>query len=166
MTITVSSRGTLSLAERSPLETARERFQFTPLQSALRKGNFAVCGRRPKALPLETASWAQLDQLLFLMFSALIYRLKLNLYISTLNSQLSTLNYNLQAQPACCDIIYHIHTGGIFLPPFIFLISPTTSPFRRIIEKRFIISISQLNISAVFHISESSAAEPINAAAV
>ena len=28
------------------------------------EGDFSVCGRRPKALPLDFASWAQLDQLM------------------------------------------------------------------------------------------------------
>ncbi|MBD5146836.1 MAG: hypothetical protein HDT21_13150, partial [Ruminococcus sp.] len=28
------------------------------------KGNFALCGARPKAPPLDFASWAQLDQLM------------------------------------------------------------------------------------------------------
>ncbi|MBD5144852.1 MAG: hypothetical protein HDT21_02900 [Ruminococcus sp.] len=29
-----------------------------------RGGDFAACGRRPKAPPLDFASWAQLDQLM------------------------------------------------------------------------------------------------------
>ncbi|MBD5146427.1 MAG: hypothetical protein HDT21_11050, partial [Ruminococcus sp.] len=28
------------------------------------EGSFAACGRRPKAPPLDFASWAQLDQLM------------------------------------------------------------------------------------------------------
>ncbi|MDE5577753.1 MAG: hypothetical protein K2J11_10235 [Oscillospiraceae bacterium] len=33
------------------------------LSAEAQEGNFAVCGRRPKAPPLDFASWAQLDQL-------------------------------------------------------------------------------------------------------
>ncbi|MDE5577925.1 MAG: hypothetical protein K2J11_11125 [Oscillospiraceae bacterium] len=38
------------------------------------RGDFAVCGRRPKAPPLDFASWAQLDQLHFgtFRFAALL----------------------------------------------------------------------------------------------
>ncbi|MBD5146775.1 MAG: hypothetical protein HDT21_12840 [Ruminococcus sp.] len=37
---------------------------FSPPAPFWTKGDFAACGRRPKAPPLDFASWAQLDQLM------------------------------------------------------------------------------------------------------
>ncbi|MBD5144853.1 MAG: hypothetical protein HDT21_02905, partial [Ruminococcus sp.] len=38
--------------------------RFSPPAPFGTKGDFAACGRRPKAPPLDFASWAQLDQLM------------------------------------------------------------------------------------------------------
>ncbi|MBD5146642.1 MAG: hypothetical protein HDT21_12145 [Ruminococcus sp.] len=38
--------------------------RFSPPAPFGTKGDFALCGARPKAPPLDFASWAQLDQLM------------------------------------------------------------------------------------------------------
>ncbi|MBD5145197.1 MAG: hypothetical protein HDT21_04690 [Ruminococcus sp.] len=42
----------------------RNAVAFLTSCSVSNEGNFALCGARPKAPPLDFASWAQLDQLM------------------------------------------------------------------------------------------------------